>query len=171
MIRKRIQKEMAFFLISITMLLSSNVANAQSKDVLPLVEKNSDARSLVAAKSYKENRDFHRYMKLGYQALRNDNVNKASEHFQDALWENPTNQYAALGYDIALTLLNEELPSNANNSDSNYDLYMEQGYHATDVGSYHLALIMFDKALDERPSSDYTYQAIDNVRTYLDLNS
>ena len=80
----------------------------------------------------------------------------------------PNHRKASIAYYNMLDILNGNKPQSKNAPKSAYDRHMWIGYSATDNKDYQTALINFRRALKVLPNDPYAYQAIRNVRTYIE---
>ncbi len=141
---------------------NSMIAFAQNNpniDLPPFVE---TKRGILGLNNLLPESPYDREMRLAYEAIVREDYKEAIANFQNALALRPNDEYATAAYLNILDLIN-----GTNEGPSRYDRYMKAGYQASGAGSYHLALIHFNKALQERPEDSYAMTAIGNIRSYL----
>lgn len=100
------------------------------------------------------------YMSLGYNAQAAGRYYEATQYFRYALYLVPNDQAAITAYWNVYGLIEQD------DSVTNFDALMNQGYDATDSGDYESAIAYFEQALAIRPGDPYASQALRNVRTY-----
>ena len=100
------------------------------------------------------------YMSLGYNAESEGRYYEATQFFRYALYLVPNDEAAITAYWNAYGLIEQDA------SAANFDMLMNQGYDATDAGSYASAITYFEQALAIRPGDPYASQALRNVQTY-----